>query len=53
MTRHKCPHCPKDFQSTNDLERHCLKYHGVPYAEPLPGQMTIADHIKMKEMKGA
>jgi len=32
MEKKKCPLCPKEYQSPNDLEDHLKKYHGLSIA---------------------
>ena len=29
MTKEKCPLCPKEYQSKNDLNKHLQKYHNT------------------------
>jgi len=31
--KHKCPRCPKQFQSYNDLIKHAKKIHGIGEVE--------------------
>ena len=29
LSKHKCPYCPKEYQSLNDLDGHLQKIHGL------------------------
>jgi hypothetical protein len=43
--KNKCPGCIKEFQSLNDLERHCLKYHGKFLAEMQNTETLTIGHL--------
>ena len=48
--KHKCPSCPKEFQSMKQLDGHCINYHGGTYEELMKAKehkvMTLGDFIE-------
>ena len=51
--KHKCPSCPKAFQSKKQLDAHCYNYHQKSYddlkAIKDKSNMTLGDFIKVQE----
>ena len=51
MSKHKCPLCPKVYQSEKKLDGHCKKIHGISLKDLrwAEGGMTIQQAIIRNE----